>query len=666
MAAPVQDRGAPARIEDYLFSLEGGMDSGSATMLLGPNQFAFGSNLSIRGDFFTHRPPWLTRSMTFDNPSSQATVLTGYFQGWCYYKPLNNLPEQMVAAISGRLFLFTPQPNNSVTVSDISPSPANPASATQAWLWQAEQFVIWNDGVSAPVFFDGTITFRSNWAGANQFTTTTQSNSGTVQVGSAATLNFTSTANMRGNTGTIPGDVLTIQGCGGFQVSTVVNGTQAYGAWISGNNGASIPSGSNVSWTHQNFQLPAGRMGAYVLGRNWMALPDGLQFIASDLVGGSSGSLAYNFKDSVLSVTENTYLIGGGNFTVPPWSGGIKSIIALPTIDASLGQGPVLILTPKAGFTCNSPTDRTQWTKVTNPILTQSMMSNAALGQESTTPMNSDIVMRALEGVRSLILTRNDFQAWGNTIMSHEVLQILSKDNQALLPWGSARVFDNRLLMTFGPQQGPNGVFHSGLVALNLDPISSLAGKQPSVWEGQWLGPNPASVLVGSYSLVERFFAFCFNPTTSQNEIHELLPEETTVTADDTGPVDAYFESAFLFKDQDPRKRRFKQLSNGEIYFDELLLPTTFKVYYRSDFYPTYTLWKQFTVTPDPKQIPGFSPRAGLGEPDPLPCDSVQNRPLRQGFTFQVKIEIIGHCIFRGARFEAIEMPLPIYAQQIC
>ncbi len=43
----------------------------------------------------------------------------------------------------------------------------NPASRTQAWLWQAEKWLVINDGQSVPIFFDGASSRRSVLVGSN-------------------------------------------------------------------------------------------------------------------------------------------------------------------------------------------------------------------------------------------------------------------------------------------------------------------------------------------------------------------------------------------------------------------------------------------------------------------------------------------------------------------
>jgi hypothetical protein len=56
----------------------------------------------------------------------------------------------------------------------------------------------------------------------------------------------------------------------------------------------------------------------------------------------------------------------------------------------------------------------------------------------------------------------------------------------------------------------------------------------------------------------------------------------------------------------------------------------------------------------------------GLGEPSPNDCDTSIDRPMREAYNFQIKIQIIGHCRFMGARFSTIEVPQPRFAQPKC
>jgi hypothetical protein len=292
--------------------------------------------------------------------------------------------------------------------------------------------------------------------------------------------------------------------------------------------------GSNVT---SPLELPAGRMGAYGLGRNWMSLTDGRSFVAGDIVGGSSGVAAYAFRDAVLKVTENTYLNGGGTFVVPGQIGDIRAMIFPAKLDASLGQGSLMVYTPRVAFSCNTPTDRNTWQDVTNPILTESVKGGGASGQNSTVNVNSDVHSRDANGILSTTLARRDYNTWGITPISREVQPTLDADDKSLLEFGSAISFDNRELRTASPVQSPLGVYHTKLVVLNFDPISSLRGKAPTVYDAVWTDLNVLQLVTGSFNGKDRALAFCVSADLSKIELWEILPSDgpDSATADEGG-----------------------------------------------------------------------------------------------------------------------------------
>ena len=65
-----------------------------------------------------------------------------------------------MVAISGRLYQIIPN-GTTATVTDVTGGNPQSATALLHWMCQAENYVIWNDGVSLPVFFNGTTTTRS-------------------------------------------------------------------------------------------------------------------------------------------------------------------------------------------------------------------------------------------------------------------------------------------------------------------------------------------------------------------------------------------------------------------------------------------------------------------------------------------------------------------------
>jgi len=585
------------------------------------------------------------------------------FQGATYYKP-DSGNESLVASLYGRLFKFTIS-GDTATVSDITiPGNPNPSTQRQAWLWQAEKWVIVRDGVSLPIFYDAATSVRSNWNAPLPFSTTTTSTLTIPAVGGTSTVDFTSVTDL------LVGDIVTVKNKGTFVVLVIAGLTVTFVSVDLSPVGQTLTAPRTVSWQHIGAQLPPGRMGTYGLGRNWVALTDGKQFIASDLVGGSSGTIGENYRDAVLNITENLYLAGGGNFTVPGSVGDIRAMRFGTTLDASLGQGPLQVFTPNTVFSCNAPVDRLTWQSVTNPILTESLISNGALSQWSTVLANGDFIFRSVDGTRSLILARREFSTWGNTPISREVDARLNKDSVDLLGFSSAIVFDNRHLLTAAPVLADQGVYHRAIVPLNFDPISTLRGKAPSVYDSLvWTGLNVFQLLVGEFSNEDRAFAFCFNTSTEKLELYEILKSSTAEINDNDGNgprrIVWTFESPVLLNEG---KRQYQQLLDGEIYVDEMQGKVDFQAWYKADQWPCFVPWFSWTecATIDDDGKPQFRPRMGLGEPSSTPCDPTNNRPLRNGYLFQVKFVITGQCRVLGGGFKSVTVPEPKFAPQCC
>jgi hypothetical protein len=159
---PVEKTFSPRAYDDLISSFEAGMSGGVSPLLLPPNQLAFGLNLSVRGGFATHRPPYQKKTFNFNGDANlQTLVQTGLFQGGGYYRP-DYGTESLIAQISGHLILFT-EIGSVWNVLDISvPGDLNDPNVSQIWMWQAEKWMIVQDGTGKlPIFYDGTISRRS-------------------------------------------------------------------------------------------------------------------------------------------------------------------------------------------------------------------------------------------------------------------------------------------------------------------------------------------------------------------------------------------------------------------------------------------------------------------------------------------------------------------------
>lgn len=857
-------------IDDYLDSFPGGVDTNQATRILPPTKLAAGFNLSLRGDFAATRPPF--RFINIIDPAGVITALGGLYQGGCYYRP-DSAPESLFVVVSGRLFQLTPDTSGNALLTERTiPGNPNSPNVPQAWLWQAENFLIVNDGINLPMIFDGSTSRRSLGNGVTVLATTIAPFTAPA-VGAGVTANIAAPYN--GPIGVVVqagSDSYTVISAGTTSAtayngtalqtsSNVPNGTtigqfmkpSAFYAYLAvnksvqanvnwpfyspGHVGATpewpphqshlpipqnfiqsftftrpftgplysvlylngkwgntkvgvasisadrltlglvllvayaqnlqlgyttanvIQGATNITWTNltipplvnpgfsftgagnvMNFtgntnytgpipdfvyiravappltgtnplvefqlltytpsttttftltlanvnatpgtiyapgtnitisanELPAGRMGTYGQGRIWMALTDGISFIGSDVVGSSSGTLQYNFRDAVLHVTQNVTLAGGVNFRIPSSDDTIRAMRFTNTLDVSLGQGPLMVFTDKSVFSCQAPVDQTTWASLTNPILTEALKGQGGKSQNAVVLSNADIIFRSNAfNIRSLLLARMDYNQWGNTPISTEMIRFLKNDDPSLLVFASGIQFDNRMFMTVFPVQGQTGVFHLGMVALNFDSISTLQGKQPSIWEGLWTGLQINQLFSGSFQNVERAFAFVFDTPCTTGQLFELLPETTSQIYDvsDFGPSAPVwgFETRDLFRGKDNvDSREFKALEDGAIAVDDVLGLVTFQVFYKSDQSPNWYLWRQFSKHVDetlPNAQPGYFPQLGLGRPDELTSnDGFSDRNSRFGYTFQLRVIITGHCRFIGAHLAASRQPEP-------
>lgn len=659
----------PQTLVDALFDFDGGVNQTRSPLKLTPDILARAVNVTVRNDFATHRPPYNKRILSYENQVTQAMVEGGLFQGACFYIA-DNPPPSLIASISGRLFQFTIV-LNTVTVALIDGGITQDPNVLQAWLWQAENYVIWNDGINNPVFFDGANCIQSDFG-----FTSTAAGFNVPAIGSTVVVAFASVTGL--SMPVVPGGIgshvafvdTTTPFDSGVMMVTNIAGLNVT---LLNNNGT--PGSVIATPTFSGSELPPGRMGVYGMGRVWESLIDGRQFIAGDIVSGSSGTATLNSRDSVLQITENSFLATGGSFVVPGALGAIQAMIFTATLDASLGQGALQVLTDTTIFSCNAPVDRTTWQTITNPILTQSLITNGGKGQNSTVQANGDIMFRAIDGIRSLILGRRDFDVWGNCPISDEVDDILRLDDPGLMRYGSAIVHDNRLLMTTHPVIHAQGIYWEGLVPLNFDPVSTLRGKLPSVYDsGIWTGLNVLQLVLGQFNDVERGFAFVLNTTTGATKI-ELWELMDNGRYDNDGvndiPIVWRFKSASLkFGQDDPRKRQLLRLLDGEFYIQDLFGTLKYSTAFWPDQYPCPVPWFngeecQLSDSPTLSKV-GFRPRLGLGEPSGQFCDESNNRPLREFYTCQVDFTFQGHAVFLGGRFKAVTQPDPEFAPQHC
>jgi len=188
----------PNRIFDGFATLEGGVDGGREANLIEANQMAAAENIAFRGGRASTRPgirliggsellsnpshsynPNGTDAGAVSIPAERADVHfdTGVFQAARYYAPPFGQACIMIL-IDGRLFRFTPTPagsgqdtiGNPVKIIDDLPIPTRLTSGyAHGWLLQADKFLIAQDGICAPVIYDGVTARHSKTQQVNKY-----------------------------------------------------------------------------------------------------------------------------------------------------------------------------------------------------------------------------------------------------------------------------------------------------------------------------------------------------------------------------------------------------------------------------------------------------------------------------------------------------------------
>lgn len=404
-----------------------------------------------------------------------------------------------------------------------------------------------------------------------------------------------------------------------------------------------------VSSTSIPREVPVGNVMLYANGRLWVTRPSGKSFVAGNIVYGEDGTAPYQGRDSVLKFTESNFLNGGGEFGIPFSAGSIRSMRAIANLDTSLGQGPIQVFTERGAFSVNAPFDRTTWQDLQYPIQTVSLLGAGAESHEATTLVNGDIWFRSSDGIRSFQIARRDQGTWVNTPMSSEMQAIIDIDDVNLLDHASAVLFDNRYLMSAAPYRATgHGVAWRGLIALDFDNVSGIGIRTAPVYDGFWTGLNILQIVPSA----SRCFLFTLNAN-SKVELWELSRNDPFDHMDAAVPtrISSYIDTpSFTFPDGGWDR---KELTTGDLWYDDLVGTVDFTVQFRPDQYPVPIDWHTWSVdskntscltacsTPASLQ-PQYRPRMRLPLP-PDSCDAHVNSAFRYGFEFSCRIAWTGH-----------------------
>lgn len=414
-------------------------------------------------------------------------------------------------------------------------------------------------------------------------------------------------------------------------------------------------------------EIPAATCMDYYMGRLWYA--QGRQYCAGDIVDNTaSGTIAYEFRDSVLKVTESPLAAGGDGFIIPANDTNIRAIAHTNELNASLGQGNLYVFTRKNVYALQVPVTRAEWiatTANTQPQQTVALRGFGASGDRSVVPVNGDLYYQTVEpGIRSLALGVRDFDMWSNTPLSRNEVRLMQYNDPALLSYASGIEFDNRLWQTAAPLQTAVGVAHQAVAPLDFDIISSFLDKINATnlpaWEGQYEGLLILQLFTGDFGGIQRLFGVVYSQINSAIEVWEMTGNQATDNSlNGQESISWYAEfPAFTWG----KEFQLKELCGGEIWVDQIFGQVNFELYYRNDQNPCWKLWcawsecaaedcSQDANNPCAYPLGPYKTQFRATRQFPVPpvsCDLQNSRPSTLGYQFQPLLRIVGQARVRG------------------
>jgi hypothetical protein len=424
----------------------------------------------------------------------------------------------------------------------------------------------------------------------------------------------------------------------------------------------------------------------YHMNRLWYAF--GRKYAAGDIVlNKSSGTAAFDYRDSVLHVTENPVATAGDAFIVPTNAGNIRALKHTANLDDQLGQSQLYIFTRSTIYAADIPVTRDDWINTTLnklPIQKVAMIGGGTYSERSVVPVNSDLFYNSLPNgdIRSLQVALRNIHQWGNVPLSRNENRVLRFNDRSLLRFASGIEFDNRLWETVLPIETDKGTAFQGIIPLDFDLISSLEERLPPAWEGMYEGLYVLQLLEADFGGLQRAFAPVVSRTTGNIDIWEFtLADRWDSQENNDGDRVTWYMEFPAYTWGDPLT--LKKLVGGAIWIDKLLGTVEFHLQYRPNQYPCWIdwiAWKECTAKdcredPEATSCPDYAvqPYCEAFEPDrefpvpPVICiDRAQKHPSNIAYQFQCRLIVKGWCRIRGFILYAEPFEKAAYDGLVC
>lgn len=605
-------------LTDGVLDLSLGMDAGDLPQLLQPGEAAYIFNGDIGKGFLANRPPQNNVAISGASQGVIHASTSGYFYGCCTYTSDAGVTSIM-ADIDGELFQFTPQYDasgnalNAVMVTNQTGDTGGqdtsnlgqqvggvPNAPGQHWLRQAERWVIWNDGVNLPIFWDGSATppAARRSIGANA---------------------------PYGGSGELP-----------------IGKMLAYGqdqVWMALDDGYSFMMSDPVGWSSGT---PAYQFRDAVLKTS----------INSALFGG--GNFKVPSSSGTISGLTFTALLDATLGTGPLQVFAQQAVYGCtaPYTPVSVNNPVTPLLTASlegAGGACpqNAPVNGDIFFRSSDGQIRSLYMARRDFNQWGNTPVSYE-VSPSIQGDSQALL------AFGASVKFDN--NVLTLVNPIIGPLGV--YFRNMVCLSLERVSGIqekkapayNGIWSIGNV------LGIVTGTFNNTQRCFAFTYNVNSNRIELHELLPAASTQALDsnsvPITTQFISRALFWRETAGVQEFVTGKSAAQKSEFTLV----------KLEGGEVAAQNIMQgKVTFLVEFKSVYDDNWHTWYQWTVD-NTSGTKGYQPRMGLGKPPDYPNEATQ-RYAHVDYAFQVRVTITGACQFMGIRMYGSVQPQPELAQ---
>lgn len=233
------------------------------------------------------------------------------------------------------------------------------------------------------------------------------------------------------------------------------------------------PSGVSHSET-----VPIGTIMAYGHGR---------LFVVPAAVGDEDGRRFFMAGDimwptqpeKLLNFTETQYLAGGGAMSLPSEMGFITGMAFMRNATTGDGLGGLLVMARGGASLFGVSAPRLQWQEI--DISSVLFQTGGTVSPDSIISVNSDLIFRGIDGIRTLMHSAGSSQVLSNVPISGAFGSYLD-DTEEDLAYVTCATWDNYVVCTTQRE----GQFWKALAVFDFAPISIMGQTAPAHAAGFW------------------------------------------------------------------------------------------------------------------------------------------------------------------------------------